>query len=332
MIKICIIGCEGHYDPVLEAAVKHPEAYEIAGIAPGSAEEDIAPLAQELRAIGLFCTVYDAYDVMLNAVKPDVAVVCPPFYLNAEVSLYALQRSIHVYCEKPLATTWRDYLLLEAAVRASDAQITTMLTYRYDPVFRAAHEAVRSGEIGTVRMLQAQKSYKLGCRPSFYRNRLTYGGTLPWVGIHAIDWIAWLSGERFQSVYANHSSWENSGHGELEAIAAAQFTMSNHCLATMTCDFYRPEAADTHGDDRVRVVGTKGIVEIIGRTATCLNHRGIVTLQPEQPMNGFEDFVRFTKGRSHPRLTPEASLYATKAALLALQSADTHSAVKFDEA
>jgi predicted dehydrogenase len=55
-------------------------------------------------------------------------------------------------------------------------------------------ESIKQGSIGKVRLMNSQKSYKLGSRSEFYKHRQTYGGTIPWVGSHAIDWMYWLSG------------------------------------------------------------------------------------------------------------------------------------------
>ena len=329
MIKIGIIGGEGHYHSVLRAAAEHPGNFEIVGVAPGGADEDISSLVQQLQNKGLNFARFEEYDALLDKAKPDVVVVCPQFYRNAEISISALRRDMHVFCEKPLATTLQDYEKLEQAAQLSQGKIVAMLEYRYAPSFYAAFQAVRRGDIGHVRMIHAQKSYKLGNRASFYRSRNTYGGTVLWVGIHAIDWIFWLTGQRFESVCAGHSARENMGHGDLESTVTAQFRMTDECVATLNCDYYRPAAADTHGDDRVRIVGTQGILEVCGQTVTRINHLGTVILPPEEPQNIFEDFIRYTQGAENPRLTREDSLYATKAALLALQSADSGDQMHF---
>jgi hypothetical protein len=43
----------------------------------------------------------------------------------------------------------------------------------------------------------------------------------------------------------------------METTAICCFTLGNDILAHVNADFYRPDNAPTHGDDRVRVVGTK---------------------------------------------------------------------------
>src|SRR5690606_40743306 len=92
----------------------------------------------------------------------------------------------------------------------------------------------------------------------FFKTRKNYGGTIPWVGSHAIDWLHWFSGEEFQAVYATHSSLYNREHGDLEVSALCQFKFSNEVMGSVNIDYLRPQNAPSHDDDRIRVAGTQG--------------------------------------------------------------------------
>ena len=91
---------------------------------------------------------------------------------------------------------------------------------------------------------------------TFFRTRSSYGGTIPWVGIHAIDWIRWFAGREFVTVRASHSTRHNFDHDELEVTALCHFTLEQDVFASANIDYLRPRGAPTHGDDRVRVAGT----------------------------------------------------------------------------
>ena len=82
-------------------------------------------------------------------------------------------------------------------------QYSIMLDMRTLPIFRAARQAVQQGAIGDPILISSQKSYKYGAkRPWFYRERKTYGGTISWVGIHALDYMEWVSGQKYTHVAA----------------------------------------------------------------------------------------------------------------------------------
>ena len=81
-----------------------------------------------------------------------------------------------------------------------------------------------------MRLIDARKSYKLGKRPAYYHRRETYGGTIPWVGSHAIDWVLYFAAPRkFARVIATQSSEDNGGNGTMERSAICLF--SSPCAA-----------------------------------------------------------------------------------------------------
>ena len=56
---------------------------------------------------------------MLDAERPDVLHVCTPNAVHAEQALAAIERGIHVVCEKPLAVSGEESMrMIEAAVHA----------------------------------------------------------------------------------------------------------------------------------------------------------------------------------------------------------------------
>lgn len=204
-----------------------------------------------------------------------------------------------------------------------------MMNYRYEGSFYCAWQLIREGSVGRVRLLNAQKSYKFGSRPDFMMQRETYGGTFPWVGIHAIDWILWMSGGRFEAVAATQSASEAPNGSCPETTALALFWMNDGMMASLTVDYLNPDAALSHGDDRLRVVGTEGVLEVRDNAVTLVNSAGI---QHPENLSGeeiFTDFLRQAVGKGQCRISEEETFAATRAALLAQQAADSGEKVFF---
>ncbi|NMB46399.1 MAG: Gfo/Idh/MocA family oxidoreductase [Firmicutes bacterium] len=328
-MRVCVIGSTGHVGYVLKDIGKTEAS--IVGVAPGSQGEDVRALYAEVRALNSQAKAFADYRQMLDELKPDVAVVTCHFGDLASVTIEALQRQIHVFSEKPIATTLSALDDVQKAYSKAGVHLAAMFGIRYEPCFLTAWDAVRNGVIGQVRLLTAQKSYKLGQRPDFFKDRKTYGGTIPWVGIHAIDWVHWFSGEQFLSVFAAHSSLHNRNHGELEVTANCQFNLTNQVIASVNIDYLRPENAPSHGDDRVRVVGTEGIMEVRGGNAYLLNadNDGIHGLSLRSGRGIFSDFMAQVRGEGECLVSAEDSFYVTKAALLARLSADEGRSIRF---
>ena len=179
---------------------------------------------------------------------------------------------------------------------------------------------VKDGAVGEVQMLTAQKSYKYGTRPAWYSERTLYGGTIPWVGIHAIDWIYHFSRKKFLSASA-----ESIGKSP-ETAVLCRFSMEDGVIASINLDYHRPASAPTHGDDRIRVVGTAGVLEVMGGRIHLMNAEGDSVLTPTDAPELLEEFLEDGE-------YPPASeiLYLTRVALLARESSDTNTIVRIEK-
>jgi len=268
---------------------------------------------------------------MLDEAKPDIAVVNCFFGHHAAVTMEVLKRGIHAFVEKPVATTFEDLNQLKEAYLRSGVHLAAMFGIRYSPHFITGWNLVKDGMVGEIRLMNAQKSYKLGQRSEFYKRRSTYGGTIPWVGSHAIDWLYWFSGKEFKSVFASHSAQHNREHGELEVSALCHFTFADEVFGSVSIDYLRPKQAPTHDDDRLRVVGTHGVLEIRDGKVYLINGdvEGVreVPLLPKQ--NIFVDFLKQVRGEGQCLDTAHDSFYVTEAFLKTRQSADEGKAIYF---
>lgn len=320
-MKVCIIGASGHVNYVVDA-INMDRDFEIVGVAPGSKNENISKV---LRMLGdnFKGKIYEDYNEMLKKLKPDVAVVACHFGDIAKVNMRALEMGCHVFTEKPVATEFEDLEKLRRVYEDSQKHFCAMFGIRYKPWFLTAYNIVKTGSIGDIRVINTQKSYKLGRRDDFYKKRATYGGTIPWVGIHAIDWIYWFTGKKFKVVYATHSRKYNKDHGDLEVTALCHFTLEDEIFASLSIDYLRPEKASSHDDDRMRIVGTEGVLEILSNKVYLINkdYEGQeVPLQ--EGGNIFVDFLKQIKGYGKCLVSADDSFYVTEIALKARQSAD----------
>jgi predicted dehydrogenase len=275
--------------------------------------------------------VFDDYAKMLDSARPDVVVIAGPFELHAEMAVESMRRGIHVFCEKPVAMTMDGLERLRTAHSESGVRLAGMMGLRYEPAFYTAWRAIKDGAVGTVRMINTRKSYKLGERPPHYHRRETYGGTIPWVGSHAIDWLMWLSGESFVSVHAMHTARDNRGNGDMEMTALCQFSLTNDVFGSVSMDFLRPANAPTHGDDRARIAGTEGVIEVRDGSVFLVNAgmEGEVELPVKCDRKIFRDFIESIEGNNECLVGSEETFELTRACLLARQSADENRIVQF---
>ncbi len=213
---------------------------------------------------------------MLDRFQPQVVSMGGVYAHNARLSVEALTRGMGVVSDKPVAATWDDH---HALCRAAEGRnLVTEFDFRGQQTFRAARQAFQQGRIGQVVLINAQKSYRFGdSRPDFYRRRADYGSTLLWVASHAIDAIAFVTGQRFTAVAARHGNVARRDFQTMEDHCVAMFALGNGSTAVVHADFHQPKASASHGDDRLRVVGSEGILEV--RAGRCLltTHQQAIT-------------------------------------------------------
>ncbi len=330
-MKAVIIGTSGHIDLALEVRDRLPQV-SFVGIAPGSADEDARDFFVDLLEPSLI-PFYDDYRRMLDREMPELAIVAPFFFLQSRIACECLERGIHVFLEKPMSVSLEQLDRLRRAYALGKAKLCPMLPYRYHPEFHAAWRALSEGRIGEPLVISAQKSYKLGTRHPMYTHRTTYGGTIPWVAIHAMDWIHWYSGGRIVEVSASHTTAGNRGHGEMESSGACLYRLANSGVATLTFDYFRPRAAQSHGDDRVRIAGEKGVIEVAQGEATLTTHDSPPErMAKEEPLSIFQEFIRSLEDGTPLRITAEEAFDISELSLRTREAADTKAAVHLRKA
>lgn len=332
-MKVCFYGNTGHGGTAIAAKDKLPEVT-YSACCPSFPGENLEKLHKMANDRGITLKEYPNLDEMLDSEKPDILVVDNRFAERYPVEKKALSLGIHVYTDKPIATNLSDLNDLYKTAKETGRLLWAMHTTRYDPHFYTVMRLVQEGVIGKVRMVNCQKSYRLGTRPDFYKKRETYGGTILWVSIHAIDMIRMVTGKECLSVYSAQSSAHNFGNGEMEIITTSAYELEDDILATVSTDYYRPANAHSHDDDRLRVVGTEGIIESSRRNGDhevrIINSsdKGFTPIEKLKPPMIFEDFVHTIEGRGSGIFSMRESFLNAYTAIHAQESADKKEIVR----
>ncbi len=202
-------------------------------------------------------------EALLRDERPDFAIVSArPDCIAPLIALSALH-GCHVVSEKPLALDIGSLAELRGVVEAAGVRVCAMLPNRARPPLAAAVAAIRSGAIGKPLLLSARKTYKWGRREPWFGDRAAYGGTIPWIGIHALDFIdAATGGDPVAEVAAFHANLAHPGFPGCEDVCALSMRLASGALASATLDYLRPDSPVPHGDDYLRVIGDKGEVEV----------------------------------------------------------------------
>lgn len=314
--NISIIGIHGHsVNCVLDQLRSVPGARVTA--VSGPAGGDASELLTHCRQRGQKPNVYSSFERLLEA-SADLVVVDGRWADHARHCTQAMEAGRDVLVEKPAALTLDELAELKRVQARTGRHLLSMLGMRHQPAFYTAYRLLEQGRVGEPRSLHAQKSYKLGRRPEWVQSRSRSGGMIPWVAVHGIDLLHWFAGCAPFEVDAIHSRTGNRGHGDWEVTASCLFRFPGDLMGTVQADCLRPEDAASHGDDRLRVVGTEGVLEVRG---------GRVYLSEEEqelrhPPALLADVVAVRRGGGEGVLTTRQTFEVTESALCAREAAD----------
>lgn len=267
-LKIATIGAFGHLGRVLKELDDAGPDWRVGAMAATVPDEDPQAYRRE-HPSARQAELFDDYRTMLDRVRPDVAIISTRLDLIAPIAIEAAQRGCHLICEKPLAIEEGTLRRLWETCRLHRVQCIAILNNHVHPVLVAARAAVAQGRIGRVVLFNAHKSYKWGQRPEWFGRREFYGGTIPWIGIHALDFIYSITQQPFVSVAAMHSNLAHPDRPQCEDNCALILRLADGTHATASLDLLRPASADTHGEDRLRIVGAEGMIEANLTRHTC---------------------------------------------------------------
>ncbi|MFH1477707.1 MAG: Gfo/Idh/MocA family oxidoreductase [Verrucomicrobiota bacterium] len=330
-ITVGMIGTWGHGAGVLATLNQIPDEIKIVGLAKVLPEDNPQELRTRLE-IGDDTPVYENAGQLLADVRPQVVIVSTRLDQIAPAAMAAAKAGCHLICEKPLALRHEDLDALYDAVKVAHVQCLAILGNCAHPVLQTARKAVQDGLIGDIILCNARKSYKFGTgRPGWFGQRDLYGGTIPWLGTHGLDFIMSATGLHFTSVAAMQGNLSHPEYPDCEDHCVLILGLTNGGHATLSLDFLRPNGAPSHGDDWLRIVGRRGVIEAYLARNTCTlitENQPLVERPLPEPIDFFADLVR--KLRDNPGALSETTagaFHLTHACLCARDSADLQQVV-----
>ncbi|WP_186398090.1 Gfo/Idh/MocA family protein [Stappia sp. P2PMeth1] len=133
-----------------------------------------------------------------------VAIVTPN-HMHYPAAREFLKRGIHVICDKPLTSTMADAKKLAALAETSGALFVLTHNYTGYPMIRQAREMIAAGDLGTIRVVQAEypqdwlteRLEASGQKQADWRTdpqRSGAGGCVGDIGTHAYNLACFVSG------------------------------------------------------------------------------------------------------------------------------------------
>jgi len=190
MIRTAMVGLGKMGLSHLAILRAHPQLDLVAGCDSSAYLTDILS-----KYSGLKC--HADFDRMLEQETLDAIVIATPSKLHAAMVEKALNRGLHVFCEKPFVLDVRDGERLVALAESKGLVNQVGYHYRFVGAFKEAARIVKSGALGTVHHVRAEAygPVVLRAKGGTWRSAKSEGGgALYDYACHAIDLVNFVAG------------------------------------------------------------------------------------------------------------------------------------------
>lgn len=138
---------------------------------------------------------------LVNDPEVDAIYIALPNAMHHASVLAAARAGKHILCEKPFAMKTEH--AREMVKACSDAGVVLRIAHqiRLDAAVVRAREIVKSGHLGRLTEISLERASGLGSRVS-WRNDFEQSGVMYDVGVHLLDLIQYVTGQRFVEVAA----------------------------------------------------------------------------------------------------------------------------------
>jgi len=320
-MRLAFIGFRhGHVMGLYRGAIEHPKVQVVAAC------EDDPQAAAAARAGGVVKLTHDSVDRVFSDVDCDAIAVGDYFARRGELTIRALEAGKHIIADKPLCTRLDELDRIEQLAAAKKKSIGCLLDLRDHAVYRTMRRLIREASIGEVHtvLFTAQHPLNLASRPAWYFEPGKHGGTINDIGVHAFDFVPWLTGLGWREITAARC-WNAKAREFPHFHDCAQFmaVLDNGAGVLADLSYLAP---DTLGYKlphywHLLVHGTRGLAEmnLFAKEVTVIKDG---SAEPEKHPAGedrtrgyIEDYLQELRGEKPADLTSADCLRASRLAL-----------------
>lgn len=235
----------------------------------------------------------------------------------------ALEHGKHVFVEKPLCLRREEAEDLRSILRAHpELVLSSNLLLRTSPRFRLLKELIDAGRFGELFYVEGDYDYgRLHKITEGWRGDLPYYSVVLGGGVHVVDLLLWLTGQRVTEVsaYGNRIASRGSKF-RFDDLVVATLRFESGLLGKMTANF-GSVMPHFHG---LQVFGTEATFVNGLEHATLFTREGQERIDAAYPGVGKGDlvggFVDAVLGRGEPAVTAD-DVFATMAVCFAIEEA-----------
>ncbi|MFT7031979.1 MAG: myo-inositol 2-dehydrogenase/D-chiro-inositol 1-dehydrogenase [Cyclobacteriaceae bacterium] len=300
-------------------------------------EEELVLARNELA----ITNCYTDYGEMLEKAKLDAVAIVSSSNMHCEHTLQALEKGLHVFCEKPIGISHEECLKVEEATKANP-ELVYMPGFmrRYDSSYIYAKKKIDEGYIGKPILFRGYSVDPESAIEGALKYAANSAGQFLDMAVHDIDLARWFLDSEPKSIYAiggcfAHSEYAQYGDGD-NVSALMQFDNDSMAfiLAGRTAAHgynVETEIVGTKATLRIASVPQKNMVELIDNSGVRQEcSQSFQERFQEAFVNEIQEFVDCIAEGRLPEIKAEDGTRSTVIAELATQSFKQNKLIKID--
>jgi predicted dehydrogenase len=239
--------------------------------------------------------------------------------------------------EKPIATTLEDADKIIRSAEKHSVKMTVGHILRFDPRYCLAKQAVERGDIGDIVSISARR-VDMFSEQIYRKGRVSL---MLYLGVHDLDALRWFTGSEPRSVYAQAVRKLYKEHAlDVEDMIYSIYGFKNESVGMVEIGSILPDNYPQLLDAKMKIFGSKGVIDIDYEDAGITINDGKRTLQPDiiyspEYLAGtkgslrleIEHFLDCVRNEGEPVVTVKDARAALRMALCAIESSKTNKIV-----
>ncbi|MDF2593668.1 MAG: oxidoreductase domain protein [Clostridia bacterium] len=184
-----------------------------------ASQDDLTLKAAELNIANSF---FD-YKQMLDSLALDIIHICTPNDSHYEIAMYAMERGVHVLCEKPMTTTILEAEKLVETAKKKNLVNAVNFHNRFYPITHHMRQIIKEGQLGIIFSIHG----------GYVQDWLQFETDFNWrlissvsgktravadIGSHWLDLVEYVTGLKVIEVFAEFSTFYKTRKRPLKSI------------------------------------------------------------------------------------------------------------------
>ncbi len=198
--------------------------------------------------------IYDSLDQMLAEDAVDVVYIATPNFLHVPQAVQSITAGKHVFLEAPSALSVDGANKLVEKARRAEVKLGVGMHLRHHPLHVSIKERVDRREIGDTKYIEAQYFLDIDWPDNWWRDDLRAGPAgLMALGIHALDLVTWIKGEKVSDLVALSYSGPDRN---LNTLLTVVLSFQDGSQGLVSCS-----SQSGFGSNHLIVTGSKGRIQ-----------------------------------------------------------------------